>query len=93
MISLHLITALRHHEVEFYKIEEFDKNRFSAKPCVQGVLAARLAGTLYKQFSKEDQYEAARTETTLAIAAWLKAHPRATQHQQQEESETDEAVS
>ena len=49
------------------------------------MLAARLAGTLYKQFSKEDQYETARMETTLAIAAWLKAHPRATQHQQQEE--------
>ena len=35
--------------------------------------------------SKEDKYEAARTETTLAIAKWVKEHPRATQGQTQEE--------
>ena len=29
--------------------------------------------------SKEDKYEAARNETVLAIAAWVKEHPRATQ--------------
>ena len=40
---------------------------------------------LYKSISKEDKYEAARTETTLAIAKWVKEHPRATQTQTQEE--------
>jgi hypothetical protein len=49
------------------------------------VLSARLAANLYKSVSKEDKYEAARTETTLAIAKWVKEHPRATQAQTQEE--------
>merc|ERR1712133_169797 len=56
-----------------------------AQPYLEGVLSARLAGNLYKAVSKEDKYEAARTETTLAIAKWVKEHPRATQTQTQEE--------
>ena len=48
------------------------------------MLSARLAANLYKSISKEDKYEAARTETTLAIAKWVKEHPRATQAQTQE---------
>ena len=49
------------------------------------MLSARLAVNLYKSISKEDKYEAARTETTLIIAKWVKEHPRATQAQTQEE--------
>jgi len=56
-----------------------------AAPMLEAVLAGRLALTMYKTLSKEDKYEAARTETTLAIAKWIKEHPRATQTQQQEE--------
>ena len=55
------------------------KNGEEAQPYLEAVLTARLAGTVYKQFSKEDQYEAARNETILSIAAWVKEHPRATQ--------------
>ena len=55
---------------------------------------------LVRSLSKEDKYEAARTETTLAIAKWIKVdfnqvdsrmffcvqeHPRATRAQTQEE--------
>ena len=50
-----------------------------AQPYLEAVLAARLAGTVYRSLSKEDQYEAARNETILAIAKWVKDHPRATQ--------------
>ena len=55
------------------------KNGEEAQPYLEAVLTARLAGTMYKQFSKEDQYEAARNETILSIAQWVKDHPRATQ--------------
>ena len=34
---------------------------------------------VHRVVSKEDKYEAARNETVLAIAAWVKEHPRATQ--------------
>ena len=34
---------------------------------------------MLKTISKEDQLEAARTETTLEIAKWIKEHPYATQ--------------
>ena len=50
-----------------------------AQPYLEAVLAARLAGTVYRTLSKEDQYEAARNETILSIAKWVKEHPRATQ--------------
>lgn len=50
-----------------------------AQPYLEAVLAARLAGTVYKTLSKDDQYEAARNETILSIAKWVKDHPRATQ--------------
>ena len=50
-----------------------------AQPYLEAVLAARLAGTVYRTLSKEDQYEAARNETVLSIAKWVKEHPRATQ--------------
>ena len=50
-----------------------------AQPYLEAVLAARLAGTVYKTLSKEDQYEAARNETILSIAKWVKDHPRASQ--------------
>ena len=43
-----------------------------AAPMLEAVLAGRLALTMYKTLSKEDKYEAARTETTLAIAKWIK---------------------
>merc|ERR1712177_123191 len=56
-----------------------------AKPYLETVLTAQLASTLYKTLSSEDKYEAARTETTLAIAKWIKEHPRATQIQTREE--------
>merc|ERR1712228_785682 len=56
-----------------------------AQPYLEAVLAARLAGTVYKTLSKDDQYEAARNETILSIAKWVKDHPRATQSQTQEE--------
>jgi len=56
-----------------------------AQPYLEAVLAARLAGTVYKTLSKDDQYEAARNETILCIAKWVKEHPRATQSQTQEE--------
>lgn len=56
-----------------------------AQPYLEAVLGARLACSLYKSLSKEEKYEAARTETTLAIAKWIKEHPRASQQQQQEE--------
>jgi len=61
------------------------KNGEEAQPYLEAVLTARLAGTVYKQISKEDQYEAARNETILSIAQWVKEHPRATQAQTQEE--------
>merc|ERR1711997_498339 len=50
-----------------------------AQPYLEAVLTARLAHTAYRAVSKEDQYEAARNETILSIAAWVKEHPRATQ--------------
>ena len=50
-----------------------------AQPYLEAVLTARLANTLYRQVSKEDKYEAARNETVLSIAQWVKDHPRATQ--------------
>ena len=50
-----------------------------AQPYLEAVLAARLAGTVYRTLSKEDQYEAARNETILSIAKWVKDHPRASQ--------------
>ena len=50
-----------------------------AQPYLEAVLTARLANTLYRQVSKEDKYEAARNETILSIAQWVKEHPRATQ--------------
>ena len=50
-----------------------------AQPYLEAVLTARLANTVYKQVSKEDKYEAARNETILSIAQWVKDHPRATQ--------------
>ena len=50
-----------------------------AQPYLEAVLAARLAGTVYRTLSKEDQYEAARNETILSIAKWVKEHPRASQ--------------
>merc|ERR1712126_140583 len=56
-----------------------------AKPYLETVLTAQLASTLYKTLSSEDKYEAARTETTLAIAKWIKEHPRATQTQTRDE--------
>merc|ERR1711878_68282 len=56
-----------------------------AQPYLEAVLTARLAATAYRVVSKEDKYEAARNETVLAIAAWVKEHPRATQAQTQEE--------
>merc|ERR1712098_461326 len=56
-----------------------------AQPYLEGVLTARLATDLYRAVSKEDKFEAARVETTLAIAKWVKEHPRATQAQTQEE--------
>merc|ERR1712025_1118904 len=56
-----------------------------AQPYLEAVLTARLAGTIYKTLSKDDQYEAARNETILNIAKWVKEHPRATQSQTQEE--------
>ena len=56
-----------------------------AQPYLEGILSARLAANLFKSISKEDKYEAARTETTINIAKWIKEHPRATQTQTQEE--------
>lgn len=56
-----------------------------AQPYLEAVLTARLAHTAYRAVSKEDRYEAARHETVLSIAAWVKEHPRATQAQTQEE--------
>merc|ERR1712115_201410 len=56
-----------------------------AQPYLEAVLTARLAGTIYKTLSKDDQYEAARNETILNIAKWVKEHPRASQRETQEE--------
>ena len=35
----------------------------------------------YKKFSKEDEIEAARTETILRIAQYVKTHPHARPHE------------
>ena len=51
----------------------------SATVTMEAVLAARLAGTVYKTLSKDDQYEAARNETILSIAQWIMDNPSATQ--------------
>merc|ERR1712050_774425 len=61
------------------------KHGEEAQPYLEGLLTARLAANVFKTISKEDKYEAARAETTLAIAKWVKDHPRATQAQTQEE--------
>ena len=58
-----------------------------AQPYLEAVLAARLAGTVYRTLSKEDQYEAARNETILSIAKWVKEHPRASQVSQRDNLE------
>ena len=46
--------------------------RAGRRGCRRKRLAGRLALNMYKSLSKEDKYEAARTETTLAIAKWIK---------------------
>merc|ERR1712083_451882 len=56
-----------------------------AQPYLEGLLTAKLAANVFKTINKEDKYEAARAETTLAIAKWVKDHPRVTQTQTQEE--------
>jgi len=54
---------------------------------LETITAARLCTSALKAISKEDELEAARTETTLAIAKWVKEHPYATQAQIQAEVE------
>jgi len=61
------------------------KDGDEGKKYLEAITTARLCTQAYKALSKEEELEAARTETTLAIAAWVKAHPRATQGQTQEE--------
>ena len=41
----------------------------------------QVCQTLFKHLSKEDEIEAARTETILRIAAYVKAHPHARPHE------------
>eukprot|EP00091_Calanus_sinicus_P024925 TRINITY_DN9232_c0_g1_i1.p1 TRINITY_DN9232_c0_g1~~TRINITY_DN9232_c0_g1_i1.p1 ORF type:complete len:104 (-),score=29.74 TRINITY_DN9232_c0_g1_i1:68-379(-) len=88
MSLAHMLTGLldQHGDtVQNAALLAYLKQGDEAKPYLEGVLSARLAANLYKSISKEDKYEAARTETTLAIAKWVKEHPRATQAQTQEE--------
>eukprot|EP00092_Neocalanus_flemingeri_P013500 GFUD01014559.1.p1 GENE.GFUD01014559.1~~GFUD01014559.1.p1 ORF type:complete len:104 (+),score=45.89 GFUD01014559.1:82-393(+) len=88
MSLAHLLTGLldQHGEtVQQAALLAYLKQGEEAQPYLEGVLSARLAANLYKSISKEDKYEAARTETTIAIAKWVKEHPRATQTQTQEE--------
>lgn len=56
-----------------------------AQPFLEAITAARLYQSAYKKFSKEDELAAARLETTLAIAKWVKDHPRARQSETQAE--------
>eukprot|EP00088_Acartia_fossae_P042810 TRINITY_DN4503_c0_g2_i10.p1 TRINITY_DN4503_c0_g2~~TRINITY_DN4503_c0_g2_i10.p1 ORF type:complete len:103 (-),score=50.43 TRINITY_DN4503_c0_g2_i10:338-646(-) len=56
-----------------------------AQPFLEAITAARLCNQVMKSVSKEDQLEAARMETTLEIAKWIKEHPYATQGQIREE--------
>ncbi|XP_023326898.1 uncharacterized protein LOC111700253 isoform X1 [Eurytemora carolleeae] len=58
-----------------------------AQQYLETITAARLCMSAYKHFSKEDELDAARAETTLAIAKWVKEHPYATQAQTQAELE------
>jgi len=48
-----------------------------AKPFLQATTAAKVCQTVYKHFSKADAIDAARSETILRIAAYVKDHPRA----------------
>lgn len=48
-----------------------------AKPFLQATTAAKVCQTVYKHFSKTDEIDAARSETILRIAAYVKDHPRA----------------
>jgi len=59
---------------------------------LETVTAAKLCVQAYKTISKEDELEAARTETTLEIAKWVKDHPYATQAQTQAEVEKQIAL-
>lgn len=52
---------------------------------LEAVTTARLCSKAWKTISREDELAAARTETTLAIAKWVKDHPYATQAQTQAE--------
>jgi len=57
-----------------------------AKPFRLAITSATLWHEVYKTFRQEDErLEAARQETTLAIAGWVKAHPRAAQSELQAE--------
>jgi len=56
-----------------------------ASPFLEAVTTARLMHTAYKKFSNEDELAAARLETTLAIAKWVKEHPRARPQETQAE--------
>jgi len=56
-----------------------------AQPMLEAITAARLTNSVMKSISKEDEIEAARAQTTLNIAKWIKEHPRATQGQIRDE--------
>jgi len=52
---------------------------------LEAITTARLVAQGWKALSKEDELAAARLETTMAIANWVKEHPYATQAQTQAE--------
>ena len=45
------------------------------------VVTLQVCYGFYKKFSKEDEIEAARTETILRIAQYVKTHPHARPHE------------
>lgn len=48
---------------------------------LEALTTANLCRNVLKTLTKDEEIEAARNETTLAIAKWVKEHPYATQAQ------------
>eukprot|EP00088_Acartia_fossae_P047978 TRINITY_DN52184_c0_g1_i1.p1 TRINITY_DN52184_c0_g1~~TRINITY_DN52184_c0_g1_i1.p1 ORF type:complete len:103 (+),score=12.76 TRINITY_DN52184_c0_g1_i1:43-351(+) len=80
-----LAGALENHGETIQQAALLNYLKTGDSQALEAITTFKLCNSVLKTLSKEDEIEAARAETTLAIAKWVKDHPYATQAQTQAE--------
>ncbi|GIY31724.1 uncharacterized protein CDAR_47221 [Caerostris darwini] len=63
-----------------------------SKDLYKAIIAAKILKSFYDDCTKQDDVEAAKNETILAIAQYVKEHPRASERELQHEVEKQLAI-